>query len=67
MTVTTTKLVQRIREEFEEVPGLQLTVDQGMRFWAIDAATCECVLGRLHEMGFLVKTHDGRYRQRRMV
>lgn len=58
-----TKLVQRIREEFEAAPGLRITVDEGARFWAIDGETCQYVLTQLHEMGFLVKTHDGRYQQ----
>jgi len=61
---TLTKLVQRIRAEFDEAPGLDITVDQGVRFWALDAETCEHVLTRLHEMGFLLKTHDGHYRRR---
>lgn len=60
---TATKLVQRIREEFEEAPGLQITADEGGRFWALDAKTCELVLAQLHETGFLLKTQDGRYRQ----
>jgi len=61
---TLTKLVQRIRAEFDEAPGLDITVDQGVRFWALDAETCEHVLTRLHEMGFLLKTHDGHHRRR---
>ena len=60
-------LVQRIRAEFYEAPGLDITLDEGVRFWALDAETCECVLTRLHEMGFLLKTHDGHYRRRRTV
>ena len=30
-------LTQRIRDEFDEAPGLQITVEEGVRFWAIDA------------------------------
>ena len=33
-------LTQRIRKEFDEVPGLQITVEEGVRFWALDAETC---------------------------
>jgi len=57
------KLVQRIREEFEEAPGLELDVDEGARFWALDRDTCEVVLARLHDINFLVRTAAGRYRQ----
>jgi Fic family protein len=60
---TEAQLLQRIRGEFEEAPGLQLTVDQAVRFWAIDAETCEQVLTALRDMGFLAKMSDGRYRQ----
>jgi hypothetical protein len=62
--MTVAKLVQRIREEFEEVPGLQISVREGARFWAIDTDICNYVLQALHDAGFLVKAPDGRYRQR---
>ena len=54
-------LTQRIREEFDEAPGLQISVEQGVRFWAVDAETCAMVLSALHNAGFLVRTQDGRY------
>ena len=54
-------LTRRIRAEFEEAPGLQLTVDEGVRFWALDSRTCAHVLQQLHEAGFLAETADGRY------
>jgi hypothetical protein len=57
------KLVQRIREEFEEAPGLEITVNEGARFWSLDRDACELVLARLHDITFLVRTGDGRYRQ----
>jgi hypothetical protein len=57
------KLVQHIREEFDEVPGLAITVDEGARFWAIDPDTCHHVLAQLQSMKVLMRTEDGRYRQ----
>jgi len=54
-------LIQRIREEFDEAPGLQITVEEGVRFWALDPETCAMVLSVLHNAGFLVRTQDGRY------
>jgi hypothetical protein len=67
LTLTATKLVQRIREEFDEMPGLEMTVDEGARFWALDAETCEHVLRQLHDVGFLARTDDGRYHKRSLV
>lgn len=57
------KLVQRIREEFQEAPGLRLTSDQAARFWGLDLQTCEAVLDELRRAGFLLQRADGRYQQ----
>jgi hypothetical protein len=57
------KLAQRIREEFEEAPGLRLTPHQAARFWGLDLPTCEAVLTELRQAGFLWKSADGRYQQ----
>ena len=54
-------LIQRIRKEFDEAPGLQITVEEGVRFWAIDPETCAEVLFALHQTGFLIRAQDGRY------
>jgi len=56
-------LVQRIREEFEEAPGLRVTVTEAARFWGLDAETCGHVLAQLLASGFLARGGDGRYRQ----
>jgi DNA-binding IclR family transcriptional regulator len=55
------KVVQRIREEFEETPGLRLTVREASRFWALDEATCQLVLLDLVSQGFLAQGIDNRY------
>ncbi len=39
------KLVQRIREEFEDMPGLRLTTDEASRFWALDERTVRAGAG----------------------
>jgi hypothetical protein len=65
--LTTSRLVRRIQEEFEEAPGLAITVERAVRFWALDAVTCERVLTYLQEAGFLVKTADGHFRRRPTV
>ena len=63
LTPAVLKLSQRICEEFDEAPGLQVTVAEGARFWALDAETCAMVLSALHNAGFLVRTEDGRYQR----
>jgi hypothetical protein len=55
------KLVQRIREEFETLPQLRVTVDEAARFWAIDEITCESVLRQLAAVGFLAQGTDRRF------
>ena len=59
--ITLMKLTQRIREEFEEFPGLRVTVTEGARFWAIDEQTCEQVLTYLFSVRFLTRCGDQRY------
>ena len=56
-------LVQRIREEFEEAPGLRVSVREASRFWGLDETTCGQVLEQLLAVGFLARGGDGRYRQ----
>jgi hypothetical protein len=63
MKQATDLLTQRIREEFDEAPGLQITLEEGVRFWALDAETCAKILGELRQLGFLVQTSEGRYRR----
>jgi hypothetical protein len=54
-------LLQRIRSEFLEMPGLHLTPPQAARLWALDRATSEMVLGELVSAGFLSKSRSGAY------
>jgi hypothetical protein len=48
-------IVGRVRAEFTEMPGLTLTVPQAQRLWGLDRSTCEWVIDRLTESGFLVR------------
>jgi Fic family protein len=57
------KLVQRIREEFENAPDLRMTVSEAARFFGLDFATCERVLGELLSIGVLARDADCRYGQ----
>ena len=54
-------LVQRVRGEFGEMPGLRLTFAQACRLWQIDPATCGIVLERLTREGVLLQTRQGHY------
>ncbi|MGE3843184.1 MAG: hypothetical protein AB7I50_16555 [Vicinamibacterales bacterium] len=51
----------RVRCEFVEMPGLQLTPAQGARLWSIDRETSETLLEGLTGSGFLRRTHHGTY------
>jgi hypothetical protein len=61
--MTLLKLTREIREEFEESPGLHVTIDEGARFWGLDEQTCALVLSELLADGFLARGSDQRYRQ----
>lgn len=46
-------LIDRVRREFDEMPGLQLTVPQAARLWGLEIPACESVLNALVETAFL--------------
>jgi hypothetical protein len=46
----------RIRAEFIEMPGLQLTLAQASRLWHLERDFCDAILTALVEGGFLVRT-----------
>lgn len=52
-------LVQRVRGEYLEMPGLQLTARQAQRLFGLSAATCNVVLGTLLASGFLSRGGTG--------
>ncbi len=53
------QMVNRVRSEFLEMPGLKLTVWQAQRLWGVDRPTCEAVIEELTETHFLARTRDG--------
>jgi hypothetical protein len=55
------RLMDRIRAEFIEMPGLDLTPAQAQRLWGLDQLTCEYLCNRLLEDGFLSRTSRGTY------
>jgi len=45
--------VDRVRDDFNEMPGLELTVPQAVRFWHMGVDDCRYVLDALVDAGFL--------------
>jgi hypothetical protein len=58
-------IVQRIRAEYLEMPGLALRPEQVQRLCGVDKALCESVLTTLVESGFLSRRADGAYGRHR--
>jgi hypothetical protein len=56
-----TTLLQRIRGEFLEMPGLHLTLRQAARLWHLDLDTCDLALRALIADGFLRQTTRGSF------
>jgi hypothetical protein len=52
-------LLNRIRSEFMEMPGLQLTVPQASRLWGLDLSASRLVIDALVEASFLRWTERG--------
>lgn len=54
-------LLQRIRGEYLEMPGLRLTLKQAQRLCGVEPALCQRVLNILVEAKFLSIKTDGTY------
>jgi len=54
-------LMEQVRAEYAEMPGLSVTLPQAQRLWAVDRATCEEAFGRLVSSGVLRKTTKGHF------
>ena len=52
-------LVDRVRSEFLEMPGLRLTLPQAARLWGLDLRSCEAVVDALVRCEFLQRTASG--------
>jgi len=58
------RLVERVRGEYLEMPGLQLTISQAQRLWGLDGETCAALLTALIEQRFLLRTAAGTHVRR---
>ncbi len=54
-------ILQRIKGEYWEMPGLKLTVAQAARLWAVEAPKVEGLLDLLVTDGLLRRTATGAY------
>jgi hypothetical protein len=54
-------VVERIRAEYIEQPGLRLTEAQACRLWRLDEGTTRHALTALTGAFFLHRSEDGRY------
>ena len=52
-------VANRVRNEFNEMPGLRLTVCQAARLWGLDPPVCESVIDVLVRAAFLRWTAAG--------
>ena len=57
-------LVNQIRMEYLEMPGLALTSGQARHRWNLDPALCDAVLSALVRVEFLSETPNGTFLRR---
>jgi hypothetical protein len=55
------EVLQRVKGEFLEMPGLRLTQAQARRLWGLDSRACEILLLTLVNDKFLFQTRDGAF------
>jgi response regulator of citrate/malate metabolism len=53
--------LERIRAEYQEMPGLRLTSDQVARLCGVERSSCEQLLEALVDTRYLERSTDGRY------
>jgi hypothetical protein len=51
--MTFTTFVDRVRAEFVEMPGMELTMPQAVRLWSLGVDDCRHVIDALVDEGFL--------------
>ena len=55
------RLMDQVQAEYNEMPGLSVTLRQAQRLWAVDRETCEEALKGLTASGVLRMTAKGRF------
>lgn len=64
-TTAARAVVDRVKGEFLEMPGLRLTTAQAQRLWGLARTECEDLLDLLVHQDFLLRTRDGAFVMRR--
>ena len=54
-------VVERVRAEFEEMPGMALTVPQASRLFGLEHDECQRVVDRLVTTAYLRRTQSGAF------
>jgi hypothetical protein len=52
-------VARRVLAEFEEMPGMALTVRQASRLFGLDEKVCQMVLDALIDLAYLREIRDG--------
>jgi hypothetical protein len=55
------QVLERVRAEYLEMPGMRLKVEQVQRLFGVDPSVCRTVLDSLVECKFLYANPDGTY------
>ncbi len=58
-------IVRVIDAEFDEMPGLRLTLSQARRLWHLSDEECELAFDHLCRVGLLTQDLNGHYLRRR--
>jgi sulfite reductase beta subunit-like hemoprotein len=59
LSASLAELLQRVREEYREMPNLRLTPSQATRLFGVEPAQCAALLDALVNEHFLTRTADG--------
>jgi hypothetical protein len=65
--VTREQLVRRVRDEFEEMPGLRLTLGQAKLLFGLEHGCCQRILHELAQSGYLIQMKNGLFGRRDLV
>ena len=52
-------MAERVRAEFEEMPGMTLTMPQASRLFGLEHEVCRTIVDRLVTTAYLKWTHSG--------
>jgi hypothetical protein len=62
--VALTDVLDRVREEYREMPGLRLTPSQAQRLFQVEPSVCAAMLDALVRENFLSRSADGLFVQK---